>query len=444
MMKDIPWEKWLDSFMKWGHDYFWSADSLINIVIAITAFAMAAVIYRFISKPILDAIEKWNTPYQAKRVSRNLTRQIVAVLTLLMIFLATQILNAIGLESQINNIVMKLLLAWVLIRTCLQFVMNQFVRNIFAVSIWIVAALSIFGVLDETLATLDAIGINIGDFRLSALAVIKGAITIFLLLYLAGLGSSFIERSIFKTQSLTRSSQVLIAKIIRVSFIVIALFIGITTAGIDLSLFAVFGGAIGLGIGFGLQKVISNLFSGMLLLMDQSIKPGDVIEMENGTFGWVNSMAARHTEIVTRDNKSFLIPNEDFITQRVVNWSHGNTLIRLQVTFGVSYEHNPHEVKRIAEEGVKGCNERVCEDPAPICHLTDFGESSLDFKLNFWIKDAEQGVTNVRGEVMLALWDAFQENNINIPYPHREVYVHQPAKAKPKPRKKVPAKKKTA
>ena len=204
--------------------------------------------------------------------------------------------------------------------------------------------------------------------------------------------------------------------------------IGVTTAGIDLSLLAVFSGAVGLGIGFGLQKGISNLFSGMLLLIDESIKPGDIIELpaadgSTATFGWVNHMGARYTEIVTRDNKSFLVPNEDFITQKVVNWSHGNTLVRIQIKFGVHYESDPHQIKSLAEKAATTV-ERVVDTPSPVCWLIEFGESSLDFTLRFWIKDAEKGVTNTKGMVMMALWDAFKDNGIQIPYPHREVFIH--------------------
>jgi len=162
----------------------------------------------------------------------------------------------------------------------------------------------------------------------------------------------------------------------------------------------------------------------MLLLLDRSIKPGDVIEIPDiGTFGWVNHMAARYTEIVTRDNKSFLIPNEDFITQRVINWSHGNKLVRIHLEFGVHYDSDPHKVIEIATQAARDL-ERVVDNPAPICWIVEFGDSSLNFDLRFWIKDAEGGVANIRGQVFLALWDAFKKHNIQIPYPHREVYVH--------------------
>ena len=185
--------------------------------------------------------------------------------------------------------------------------------------------------------------------------------------------ANVLDRRLSSVRSLTPSSRVLISKISRVSLVVTALLIGITSAGIDLSLFAVFSGAVGLGIGFGLQKVISNLFRGMLLLLDQSIKPGDIIEMD-GTFGWVNQMGARYTEIVTRDNKSYLVPNEEFITQHVVNWSHGNTLVRVETSFGVHYNSDPHLIKKLAVEAAHK-PERVVDSPSAVCHLVEFGDS---------------------------------------------------------------------
>ena len=413
----------------WCMSYITQANTLYQGVIIVVSFILGLIIYRSVKSTVKKYIDNSNLPYRVKKIARNLQKLIFPLATLIIIFLAAGIAGSeiIGINIALISVMMKLLLAWIVIRIIVQFIDNEAVRNVFALTIWALAALSIFGMLEQTTTTLDAIGYTIGDFRLSALAVIKGIFSLFILLYLATFISSVAERKVLKTSGLTRSSQVLIAKVVRVTLIVFALLIGITSSGIDLSLFAVFGGAIGLGIGFGLQKVISNLFSGILLLVDRSIEPGDVIELENGTFGWVNSMAARYTEIVTRDNKSFLIPNEEFITQRVVNWSHGNSLIRLEVKFGVHYDSNPHEVKELAQKAAAGAHDRICSDPQPVCHLTEFGDSSMNFKLRFWITDAEKGVTNMRGAVMLSLWDALKENNIDIPYPHREVYIHNKA-----------------
>lgn len=417
---------WWKSTFAWYADYLFQANTLYQGIIIAISFIFGIIIYRLTRKATQNIIEKSDIPYRAKKIANNVRRLLFPLITLTVIFFMTNIASSdlVGVDVSLINGMMKVLLAWIIIRIIVQFIDNNAVRNVFAMAIWSVAALSIFGMLGHTMDTLDAIGFSVGDVRLSALAVIKSAFYLFALLYFATFISSFAERRVLKSKTLTRSSQVLISKIIRVTLIVFALLVGITSSGIDLSLFAVFGGAIGLGIGFGLQKGISNLFSGILLLVDRSIKPGDVIELENGTFGWVNRMAARYTEIVTRDNKSFLIPNEEFITQRVVNWSHGNSLIRLEVQFGVHYKSNPHDVKELAEKAAIDAHDRICNSPSPVCHLTEFGDSSLNFKLRFWIKDAEKGVTNMRGAVMLGLWDVFKENNIEIPYPHREVFIH--------------------
>ncbi len=427
MLEDIDIQKHWEEIVNWCGSYFWSGDTFLQVAIVAGAFVLGSIAYRFIRKPLIDKVDAMQVPYTARRVLHNLRKLILPVFVLVLIFIATRVAGSalIGIDIGLSEAIMKLLLAWIFIRAAVQFIGNKLVRNFFALSIWVIAALSIFGVLNETTTALDAVGFNVGGGRLSALAVIKGLFSIFALLYLAIFVSTFAERKVLESKSLNRSSQVLVAKIVRITLILFALLIGITSAGIDLSLFAVFGGAIGLGIGFGLQKGVSNLFSGMLLLMDRSIEPGDVLEMQDGTFGWVQHMGARYTEVVTRDNKSFLIPNEDFITQQVVNWSHGNTLIRVEVQFGVDYSHNPHEIIGMAIEAASDAHERICKDPVPVCHFVEFGESSINFKLRFWIKDAEKGVTNMRAAVMLKLWDAFQANNVKIPYPHREVYIRE-------------------
>ncbi len=427
MIENFNFEKTRDLIIKWSDNNVWTYTTLYQGLLIIASFIIGAVLHRLLRKRINATIENAKIPTAARRIFQNLAKLLLPILTLIILFIGIQIfgVESMHMKTGIAQGVFKVLLAWVAIRTAVQFIANNAIRNYFAFTIWTIAALSIFGLLDHTMVALDAFAFSIGDFRLSALAVIKSILMIIALMYFAIFASGFAEKKIFEVRSFTRSSQVLLAKVIRITLIVFALLIGVTSAGIDLSLFAVFGGAIGLGIGFGLQKVISNLFSGMLLLLDRSIKPGDVIEIPDiGTFGWVNNMSARYTEIVTRDNKSFLIPNEDFITQRVINWSHGNSLVRIHLSFGVHYNSNPHKVMEVAIEAAK-TPARVVDTPAPVCWITELADSSVNFDLRFWIRDAAEGVANVRGEVFLALWDAFKENGIEIPYPHREVFVHQ-------------------
>ena len=426
-LSDLDLNTFWSDMSSWSSEYIFSLAFIYQLAVMALAVVFGSVLYRLVKKRISIAIDNLELPIRVKRILNNLKRLVLPMCILLFMFVGALIESSplINIETGLTNGVMKVLLAWIAIRIAVQFIANNFVRNIFSLIIWVVAALSIFGILDQTTQTLDSIGFSLGTFRLSALAVIKSALSLFILLYLATFISTFAERRVLKTKGLTRSSQVLIAKIIRITLIVFALLIGVTSAGIDLSVFTVFSGAVGLGIGFGLQKVVSNLFSGLLLLLDKSIEPGDVIELQDSmTFGWVHHMGARYTEIITRDNKSFLIPNEDFVTQRVVNWSHGDKLIRLDVSFGVHYNSDPHQIIALASAAATRPT-RVVDTPKPVCWLLEFGDSSLNFSLRFWIKDAEAGVTNVKGDVMLALWDTFKENNIEIPYPHREVFVRQ-------------------
>ena len=409
----------------WLKNDILTMDFGVQFVVIALAFTLAFLLKNIIKPKLNEQINKLSIPFRLTEALYSSLRFIFPLLTIIFIAIGAKVALAVNPEisTALSTVFTKLVFAWIFIRFVSQFIEHKYARNIIGFSVLAIAALSLFGVLDQTTQTLDAIGFSIGEFRLSALSVLKGAFILFILLYGAIFLSKVLDRKISQTRSLTPSSRVLISKILKVFLIVMALLIGVTSAGIDLSLFAVFSGAVGLGIGFGLQKVISNLFSGMLLLLDQSIKPGDIIEMD-GTFGWVNHMGARYTELVTRDNKSYLVPNEEFITQQVINWSHGNTLVRVETSFGVHYDSDPHEVRRLAIEAA-GKPDRVVDSPSPVCHLKEFGDSSINFVLRYWIKDAEKGIMNTKGDVMLALWDILKENDISIPYPHREVFVHK-------------------
>lgn len=423
--------------LEWIGTHLLNIDFGLQIGLILIAFSVGLITHKMIRPRLRDKINHLKIPYRFAEILRSLSRLIFPTVSLVMILICTAIAAGMELDVTFSQAISKLLMAWIGIRIVVQFIQNNFMRQSAALIIWAIAALSIFGVLDETTKALDSLGMDIGEFRISALSITKGVLALFALIYFASIIANIADRQINKISSLTPSSRVLLTKISRVFLIVAALLIGITTAGIDLSLLAVFSGAVGLGIGFGLQKGISNLFSGMLLLLDESIKPGDIIEVPSpdgagATFGWVNHMGARYTEIVTRDNKSFLVPNEDFITQKVVNWSHGNTLVRVQTHFGVHYDSDPREVKRLAEEAAASVTERVVDTPAPVCWLIEFGDSSLNFTLRYWIKDAEKGVTNTKGLVMMALWEKFKENGVLIPYPHREVFLHEIPKTQKK------------
>ncbi|MAW08432.1 MAG: mechanosensitive ion channel protein [Halobacteriovoraceae bacterium] len=317
----------------------------------------------------------------------------------------------------------KLAAAWLAIAFLSRLISNPSLRKLASWMLWVYATLAVFNLVDDAAKVLDSIAFDLGSWHLSLLVVLKAVVMATALLTLARMGSGLAERGLRSNEDLSPSMQVLAGKAVQVLLYGVAFLIVIRSIGFDLTGLAVLSGAVGVGIGFGLQKVVSNLVSGIIILMDRSIKPGDVISLGE-TFGWINALGARYVSVVTRDGKEYLIPNEDLITSQVVNWSHSNRFVRLDIHFGTSYDDDPHEVRRIAIEATKAVS-RVLDGPGrtPVCHIVGFGDSSVDYILRFWIDDPTGGLTNIRGNVFLALWDAFKKNGISIPFPQREVRV---------------------
>lgn len=324
-------------------------------------------------------------------------------------------------RSHFITIALSLSLAWLFASVLSRIIRNRFVARALAWLTWIYAALVILGIDDDTAAFLDSLAIPLGAVRLSALMVLKAALLLIATVWLAVVVGKYIDERVRISEELTPSIRVLVGKVAKVGLVLVAGVIALSSVGLDLTALTIFSGAVGVGLAFGLQKVVSNFVSGMIILLDKSIKPGDTISLE-GTFGWVRELRARFVSVVTRDGREYLIPNEDFITQRVINWSFSDNLVRLDVNFGVSYDADPHKVSELAIAAATSVG-RVEAGRRPVCWLTDFGDSSLNFVLRFWIHDPQQGLTNVRGRVLLALWDTFRENGIDIPYPHREIIM---------------------
>jgi small-conductance mechanosensitive channel len=192
-----------------------------------------------------------------------------------------------------------------------------------------------------------------------------------------------------------------------------------------LTAFAVFGGALGVGIGFGLQKIISNFVSGIILLMDSSIKPGDTIGIA-GTYGWIQSLGARYVSVITPDGIEHLIPNEDLIVNQVENWSFSGKRVRLKVPVGISYNSDVRKAMALCVESTEK-PERILKNPRPTCQLLEFGDNSVNLEIRFWIRDPQNGVANVKTAVLLGVWDRFHEHGINIPFPQRDLHIRSVA-----------------
>ncbi|MEM7631201.1 MAG: mechanosensitive ion channel domain-containing protein, partial [Pseudomonadota bacterium] len=260
-------------------------------------------------------------------------------------------------RSYVLGLIATLATAWLLVVFATRLIRSMFLRRVVRIGAWIYVTLYVLGVVEETAQILDAAAFSIGEFRLSLLLIVQGAVVIGLLLALARFVTKTTSSRIQGNEDISPSMRVLIVKVVQIVFYAIAFFAGVQALGIDLTGLAVLSGAIGVGLGFGLQKVVSNLVSGVIILLDKSIKPGDVISLGE-TFGWIQTLGARYASVVTRDGKEYLIPNEDLITGQVVNWSHSNEFVRLDIYFGTSYGCDPHAVRRLSIEAAKGV-ERV-------------------------------------------------------------------------------------
>ncbi len=313
--------------------------------------------------------------------------------------------------------------AWLIISAVSRIIRRKFFAKLFALFVWVYVAAALLGVTDDVRAILESAVIPVVD--ISLWRVLTSLIGIGILLWLSLKLGNLLDARIQKVEDLTPSLRVLLGKITRISLLVFAILAGMQILDLNLTALTVLSGAIGVGIGFGLQKVVSNFISGIIILMDQSIKPGDTITLDD-TFGWVRELRARFVSVITRDGREYLIPNEDFITTQVVNWSFSNKYVRLDVPFGVSYSSDPHEVIRLATETAVAVERVNAAYKPPVCWMIEFGDSSINFLLRFWIDDPQNGMTNIRGKVLLALWDTFKENDINIPFPHREVIMRTP------------------
>src|SRR5579884_264102 len=329
-----------------------------------------------------------------------------------------------GHGNAVLRLAESLALAWIVIKLSASFVSNGAIARTFTVVAFVVAALNIAGLLGTVTELLDGVAITVGTLRISVLLLIKGILILALFLWIAGWLARIVDNRLRHLPELTPTMRVLISKCVRFTALTVAVVLALGAVGIDLTAFAVFTGAVGVGIGFGLQKIVSNLISGVILLLDRSIKPGDVIEMD-GTYGWITNLNARYVSLATRDGKEILIPNEDLITGKVTNWSYSSELIRQRVAIGISYESDLHLAIQAAVEAADSV-ERVLKEPAPVCLLKEVGDSSVNLELRFWIRDPANGTANVRSAVMLRVWDLYHERGIEFSSPQRELTLRNP------------------
>jgi small-conductance mechanosensitive channel len=399
-------------------EWFWYQIGLLLI-----AAGLARILAAIMRSRVDLASSSMGMPGAVRRFVRALFGSLtVAFFALFAGFMrASMLLMTWPSRSYVLAVATSLATAWLVIRLMAGIVRDQLLVRIIAVIAFLIAALSILGLLDQVTAALDSVAIRIGGVRLTPLLIIEVAVLLSLAIWVATLISKFIDTWLARSGDLTPSAQVLVSKLASIALIAVAVVIVLSSVGIDLSALTIFGGAIGVGLGFGLQKIVANFISGIILLVDKSVKPGDLVTIGDN-FGRVSTMNIRYITVAAGDGREFLIPNEDLITQKVVNWTYRDRNTLVEVKFGTNYDADPKVVCKLACE-IAAKTPRVIDVKPPFCLLTEFADYGMKYSLTFWINDPEAGMGNVRSDVMMALWDAFKREGIRVPYPVRDIRV---------------------
>jgi small-conductance mechanosensitive channel len=362
------------------------------------------------------------------------------VVVLVLVLIANSTLLAAHFDVTILGDAARLILAYIVVRSAVlvfaaslgnkSWIQNWETRV--ALVIWLAIAAEYLGWLDPIIATLDSLGVAAGKTRITVWSVLKLLFTLTLFMLVAAWISRWVERRVKRLTSVAMSTRIGIAKFANAFLIALSILIGLNAAGVDLTALTVLTGAVGLGLGFGLQSIAANFVSGFVLLMDRSIKPGDVISLsgQSGTstenFGWVQELRGRYVVVRDRDGVEMLVPNQQLISNAVINWSYTDPRIRLKLPIRISYRDDPELALKVLLEACEG-QARVLREPAAVSRLMHFSDSGIELELRFWISDPQEGVNNVRSEVNRAIWRLFKEHQITIPMAQREIIVRNAA-----------------
>ncbi len=358
----------------------------------------------------------------------GLSRVAFPLITLILVLIGRAVLKH---KYSINllNIVVPLLFAMMLIRIFVYALRQVFVSSswlqsserFIAMTIWLMFALYLSGLLPDILDAMNSLSFDIGKQRISLLIILSGILSILVTMLAALWLGRMLEHKVMATDHLDMNLRVVMAKLIRAFLIMLGILIALPLAGIDITILSVFGGALGIGIGFGLQKIASNYVSGFIILLDRSIHPGDVLTVD-GRFGVVSKLTTRYMVLLSNDGTEAIIPNETLVSSTVINHSFSNRKIRIAIPVQISYQSDLQRAMEIMKQAATS-HARVLADPETKVFLKSFGDNGIDLEMGVWIIDPEEGQLNLRSDINLEIWRKFQEAGIEIPYPQRDVRI---------------------
>lgn len=420
----------IEFFFNWLGVSFDKPETFWQIAVSLFIVILVGIVNYFLSRAI--ARQLIESGKGLKHISLRAFQRLFAPLNALILFMLAQVIfEHYKLAHKIIDIAIPLAISLAVIRISVYMLRKAFSatpalkawENIIVIFVWGFFVLHVLELLPGFLASLDGIALKFGDTKLSLLGVIKALLSVSIFVVVALWISNRIERKLSKTKQLASHLQIGIAKTVRVVALIVAFLIALDIIGFDLTTFTVLGGALGVGIGFGLQRIASNFISGFILLFDRSIRPNDVISIGD-SFGWVKELHARYVVIQDRDGVETLIPNENLVTTQVINWSYTNKNIRVKVPVQISYNDDPEFAMGLMVEAANE-TDRILMDPPAVSRLMSFGDHGINLELRLWINDPENGLNNIRSDVNRAIWKKFKQNNITIPFPQRDIHIYE-------------------
>ena len=419
----------IQALLRSGQDLIRDPGLWWEVAVLVLAAASALLVHRLLSQRLVERTAR-NAEFAMRHLALKALQRILTPLTMLVSVLVGRALLANqGMSVRVLDLAVPLLISLATIRIVVYFLRKTFRpgpvvkawENLIATSVWIVVALHLLGWLPAVLQGLDGMAMEMGGKRISVLAVGKLVLAVAVLWMLALWLARLIENRISQAEYVNASMQVAMVKLSKFLLLLLAFLLALDAVGIDLTALTVFGGALGVGLGFGLQRIASNFISGFIVLFDRSIRPGDVITIGD-KFGWVQELRARYVVVKDRDGVERLIPNEMLITNEVINWSFSDRKVRLKIPVSISYDNDPEQALMLLGEAAMA-NPRVLADPEPATRLIAFGDSGIELELRVWIEDPQSGMANVRSDINIAIWRAFKQAGIVIPYPQRDLHI---------------------
>ena len=422
-MPKIQVQQFLETIMAWAV----SPQFYVQVAAIIVAVILAWLFHRLLKNQVslLRDQPQPGSFYQLRKHIYGAQNLLLEILCVLFLGIAIQVALSTVNQAWLVKIAQSLAVVILLYSVITRFIKNPFINGMFR---WVgipLATLHVFGWLDDVITYLDSIAIEAGNIRISAYALARVALFGSILFWLGKISDHAGQKAIRNRDGLDIQTRELFAKLFQIALFLAIFLLLLQIVGLKLTALAVFGGALGVGLGFGLQQIASNFISGIIILLDRSISVGDYIELENGKTGILQELNMRSSTLKTFDGKTIVVPNEQFITTAFTNWTHQDTLQRYDFEFSVSYASDIPKVPEVIIAAIRK-HPQVLEKPEePDCEIREFGESGVVFGVEYWMDGIDDGVNRVEADLLMIVWIALKKNNIQIPYPHRDVRIIQ-------------------